>query len=88
MTPNRQMPHRIILYEKPGCHLCEVAYELLLGLQREFDLTVERRDISSDAGSFEKYWDKIPVVVIDDRTTLAAPIRVDDVRAALQKSSG
>ncbi len=87
MTPPTG-PHRIVLYEKPGCHLCERAHELLLGLQREFDLTVERQDISRDPLSFAKYWDKIPVVIIDDRTTLAAPIRLADVRAALQKSQG
>ncbi len=78
--------HRVVLYEKPGCHLCEDAFELLLGLQREFDLTVERQDISSDRLSLEKYWDKIPVVLIDDSTTLVAPIHLADIRAALEKS--
>ncbi|MBI4787860.1 MAG: glutaredoxin family protein [Chloroflexi bacterium] len=77
------MSHRIILYTKPGCHLCEIAHQLLLGLRREFELTFEERDITRDPSLFEKYWDKIPVVLIDDRTTLAAPIRVADVRAAL-----
>lgn len=82
------MTHRIILYEKPDCHLCEIAHQLILGLEREFDLRLELCDISRDPLAFEKYWDKIPVVLIDDRTTLVAPIRVADVRAALQKSKG
>ncbi len=80
--------HHIILYEKPGCHLCERVHQLLLRLEREFELTVERRDIARDPLSFEKYWDKIPVVVIDDCTTLAAPIHLADMRAALKKSPG
>lgn len=77
------MPHHIILYSKPGCHLCEIAYQLLQGLQREFDLTIQETDITGDPALFEKYWNKIPVALIDGRVTLAAPIRMTDVRAAL-----
>ncbi len=79
------MPHRILLYSKPGCHLCEITHQLLLGLNREFDLEIEEADITRDPALYEKYWDKIPVVVVDGATTLAAPIRVAEVRAALQK---
>ncbi len=79
------MPHHILLYSKPGCHLCEIAHTLLLGLQREFDLTIAETDISGDPALWEKYWDKIPVAVVDGRTTLVAPIRVADVRAALKE---
>ena len=78
------MSHHIILYSKPGCHLCEIAHQLLLGLQREFELTIEEADITRDPVLDEKYWDKIPVAIIDDRTTLVAPIRVAEVRAALR----
>ncbi len=76
-------PHHLLLYSKPGCHLCEIAHDLLLGLRREFDLTIEEVDITRDPALWDQYWDKIPVVVVDRRTTLAAPIRVADVRAAL-----
>ena len=77
------MPHHIILYSKPGCHLCEIAYQLLQGLQREFDLTVQETDITVDPVLFEKYRDKIPVALVDGHVTLSAPIRLADVRAAL-----
>ncbi len=80
------MPHHIVLYSKPGCHLCEIAHQLLQGLSREFDLTIQDTDITSDPALFEKYWDKIPVAIVDGRATFAAPIRVADVRAALLKS--
>ncbi len=79
------MPHHILLYSKPGCHLCEIAYQLLLGLKREFDFQIEEADITHDPALINQYWDKIPVVVVDGATTLAAPIRVAEVRAALQK---
>ncbi len=77
------MTHRIVLYSKPGCHLCEIAHQLIQGLEREFPLAIEERDISRDQALYDQYWDKIPVVVIDEATTLMAPIRVADVRRAL-----
>ena len=80
------MMHRVILYSKPGCHLCEIAHDLLQGLTREFDLTIDEIDITRDAVLLERYRETIPVLVIDDRTTLAAPIRTADVRAALMRS--
>lgn len=80
------MPHRVVLYSKPGCHLCEITQQLLLGVQREFDLTIVETDITQDPALFEKYWDKIPVLLVDDRTEIFAPIRVAQVRAALTKS--
>lgn len=80
------MSHHILLYSKPGCHLCEIAHQLLLGLHREFELTIELVDISQDPSLYDKYWDKIPVIIVDNQTTLAAPIRVADVRAALSGS--
>jgi glutaredoxin len=78
--------HRVVLYSKPGCHLCEITHQLLLGLQREFDLAIEEIDITRDAALLEHYRETIPVLVIDDRATLAAPIRTADIRAALMNS--
>ena len=77
------MMHHVVLYGKPGCHLCEIAHQLLLGLAREFDLRIDEIDITRDDSLLARYGETIPVVVIDDRTTLAAPIRTADVRSAL-----
>ncbi len=77
------MSHQIILYSKPGCHLCELAREMVLGLSREYAFHLVETDISLDPTLFKQYWDKIPVLVIDGRTTLAEPIAAADVRAAL-----
>ncbi len=80
------MGHHLVLYQKPGCHLCEIAHELLLGLHREFDFELEQVDIRDNAELFGQYWDKVPVVVVDNRTLICAPIKTTDVRAALQAS--
>ncbi len=77
------MSHQVTLYSKPGCHLCELARDMVLGLHREYDFHLVETDISLDPALFKLYWDKIPVLVIDGRTTLAEPIAIADVRAAL-----
>jgi glutaredoxin len=76
--------HHITFYTKPGCHLCEDALRMLHELRPEFDLTIEEIDISGERELFKKYFDKIPVLQIDQRVTLAAPIHIDAVRAALR----
>ncbi len=73
------MSRRVIVYTKPGCHLCEDALRLLNDLRAEFDLVIEEIDITTDRTLFKNYFDKIPVLLIDDRATLAAPITKQDI---------
>jgi glutaredoxin len=56
---------RVTLYGKPGCHLCESAYQVVLavGERREFEL--EEVDITLDAGLHREYAERIPVVAVD-----------------------
>jgi glutaredoxin len=81
------MRHSVVLYGKSGCHLCDIAHQLLLGLEREFEFTIEEVDITRDDALLARYRDTIPVVVIDGRTTLAAPIRTVELRAAFKNGS-
>ena len=81
------MPHRVIFYTKPGCHLCEIAQAQLRELAREFEIAIDEKDITRDDALFKQYFDKIPVLVIDDHITLAAPIRIEEMRAALHRSA-
>ena len=59
--------HIVILYSKPGCHLCEPVRELILAMQRERGFEFSIRNIDDDAADFEKYKHAIPVVVVDGR---------------------
>ena len=77
------MSHRVTLYTKPGCHLCESVEQILQRLEPDFDLAVETIDINSDPALAAQFHDKVPVVVIDDQKMLAAPIHVADLYAAL-----
>ncbi len=75
--------NHLILYSKPGCHLCEIVEQILTGLRREFEFTLERVDISGDPTLMQQYSTRIPVVVVIGKNVLTAPIHVADLYAAL-----
>lgn len=54
---------RIVLYTRPGCHLCEVAVAELTEMGEPF---VEV-DITSDAQLEIEYGERIPVIMLDGR---------------------
>lgn len=78
-------PKRVVVYGKPGCHLCDLAYELARGLLPPDELSVEKIDITRDPLLYENYHDRIPVLVVNERVTLEAPIRTADLRRALAR---
>lgn len=85
MGQDQSVIHRVVVYLKPGCHLCEDALAMLNRLRDEFQLTIEPVNIEKDAALFKKYFDQIPVLIIDDHLPLTAPIRADIVRSVLLK---
>lgn len=76
---------RVTLYTREGCHLCDEAAHLLRRLAPEFGLEVEEVNIDDDAALLERYWDTIPVIALDDKPILSAPLREKWVRAALAR---
>lgn len=52
---------RLILYSKPGCHLCEGLQEKLEQIQ-ELPFELEIRDITSRDDWFEAYQYEVPVL--------------------------
>ena len=77
---------RVTLLSKPGCHLCDAARDVvasvLVGAELEAS-TVEFDELSilDDPALNERYWDEIPVVLIDDKVHTIW--RVDPDRFAL-----
>jgi glutaredoxin len=67
------VPHRVTLYTKPGCHLCDDARNIVddvVGRVRASDakdLLVEELDILADPDLQTRYGEEIPVVLIDGK---------------------
>ena len=52
---------RLVLYGRPGCHLCDDARLALQRVGHPF----EEIDIESDDGLLRRYLERIPVVALD-----------------------
>jgi glutaredoxin len=55
----------VVLYTKPGCHLCDHAKAAILAVRREISFELKEIDIRLDAELFDLYKFDIPVVTID-----------------------
>ncbi len=76
---------RLILYARPGCHLCE---EVSVSLDEmhgpDSYLTI---DIESDDELLVRYGHRIPVLAVDGVDQLEAPITGPDLRALIRSLS-
>ena len=61
----RPAVHRVLLYARAGCHLCDVARESLLSLRERAGFEFEEVDIERDETLELEYGIRIPVVEID-----------------------
>jgi glutaredoxin len=52
---------RLVMYSRPGCHLCDDARAVLLRIGEPFD----EIDIDSDDDLFKRYLERIPVIALD-----------------------
>ncbi len=56
---------RITLLGKPGCHLCDDARVVIDRVAVDLGVGWTEVDITTDAGLREKWWDQIPVTLVD-----------------------
>lgn len=77
------------MISKPGCHLCAVARELIEAVAAEFpedSIEIEEFSILDDPALFDLWWEKIPVVMIDDQLHAHWRLSADRLRADLAAS--
>jgi hypothetical protein len=58
---------RLILYSKPGCHLCDEMKHVIDAVGARVPLTLDVVDISTDPALMNLYGLEIPVLMIDGR---------------------
>ena len=83
---------RLTLLAKPGCHLCDAARDAVDQVIAELGdaastVTVEELSILDDPELNARYWDEIPVVLIDDRVHTIWRVEPERLRAALLAAS-
>ena len=68
----------MVLYTRPGCHLCDVARETVLSLQPRLRFSFDEVDIEADEELELEYGIRIPVVEIDGEE--AFEVTVDPIQ--------
>jgi glutaredoxin len=57
--------HRVVLYSRPGCHLCDVARETILAVRDRIPFGFEEVDVENDPELELGYGIRVPVVAVD-----------------------
>jgi glutaredoxin-like protein DUF836 len=73
-----------VLYHAQGCHLCEVALEVVLDVQEEEPFELELVDIGGDPELEAAYRASIPVVEIDGERAFTYFVQPDALRQRLK----
>jgi glutaredoxin len=55
----------VVLYGRPGCHLCDDARAVLQRLRAELPFVLVERDIEQDDALLKAYLERIPVIALD-----------------------
>jgi glutaredoxin len=76
---------RVVLFTRPGCHLCDAARAVVERVTAEFGERYAERDITLDPQDLSTYVDSIPVVVVDGVQVDFWRVSEDRLRAALRR---
>ncbi|MGO2745608.1 glutaredoxin family protein [Microbacterium sp.] len=81
----------ITVIGRPGCHLCPTALEIVETVVADLpdelgdEIEIIERSIDDDPALHELWWEKIPVVLIDDEFHAQWRVSPDRLRERLEK---
>ncbi len=73
----------VTLIGKPGCHLCDDARAVVAAVCEETGAAWEEKDITVDEELHRRYWEQIPVVLVDGEQHDFWRVDAGRLRAAL-----
>lgn len=79
---------QVILYTRPGCHLCEEMKQQIRSADCAELYVLEEVNIESGAALLERYQHDIPVLLIEGIEAFKHRLRAEEFRAYLEKSLG
>ena len=71
------MRPEVVLYTRPGCHLCEIARNDLVRLRDDAGFELSEVNIEDDPGLHAEYLERIPVVELDGVIVAELALDVD-----------
>ncbi|MFM9136060.1 MAG: glutaredoxin family protein [bacterium] len=77
------MTHSVVLVGKPGCHLCDDARDVVARVCDELGVPWSSASSLDDPVLADRYWDQIPVVLVDGDVHDFFRVDADRLRRAL-----
>ena len=77
---------RVVLYSRPGCHLCDDARVVLERVRDAIPFALEEVDITSDDALHARYLERIPVVSVEGEEVFEYFVDEDALVARLSVS--
>lgn len=71
--------HRVVLYSRPGCHLCDVAREAIEAVRAQVPFAFEEVDIERDEVLELEFGIRIPVVSVDGEERFQVSVDRDEL---------
>ena len=77
-------PSQVVVYSRPGCHLCEQALEAIVALRGEgYRFELREVDIESEELLLKRMLERIPVVEVDGQVVSELVLDEAALRARL-----
>lgn len=74
---------RVQLIGKPDCHLCDDARIVVQAVCNDMNVAFAEHSILEDPALYDEYWERIPVVLVDERVLEFWRINPERLRGAL-----
>jgi glutaredoxin len=87
MSSTLAKPH-IIIYSRPGCHLCDEAKQSIAAAGGQDEYTLDEINIESDPELLRRYQYDIPVITINGVEEFRHRLTSAEFRERLQRKSG
>ncbi|HET7682997.1 MAG TPA: glutaredoxin family protein [Marmoricola sp.] len=84
MTGPGEPPARVLLYARPGCHLCDDARAVIEAVCAEVGTSYDEVDITTDPELVERFGDQVPVTFVDGLQHDFWRVDPERLRGALQ----
>jgi glutaredoxin len=78
----------VVVYSRPGCHLCDEAKASIEAVRRQVEFTIEEVNIESNPELLARYQYDIPVIAINGVKTFMHRVDPDEFKAAISKLKG
>ena len=78
----------MVLFARPGCHLCDVARDVVLEVRAGIDFEFEEVDVERDDALELEYGIRVPVVAVDGEERFEVTVDAAELAGLLRAPRG